>query len=311
VFVELPEETMAKDPGVLQALDRIAAHIKKWESVKNVSSINDIIKDLNMTMNSNDPGFFSIPNKSELVAQYLLLYEMSGGENAEDWVDYDYQRLRVSVQVSDVSSSVEERFREVREMTRDSLPEGTKVTIVGDIPILLKMLNMIAFGQIKSIFVAFVVITLVMILILKSIRVGLLSMVPNILPVIVVGGSMGLFNLPIDMMTIMIAPMIIGIAVDDTVHYIIHFKQEIETTDSYAEANRSTFSRVGRAIFFTSVILTIGFSILGLSVVKSLLNMAVLSGVGIISALVADLFITPVLFVCLKPFGTVGSRLAK
>jgi uncharacterized protein len=113
---------------------------------------------------------------------------------------------------------------------------------------------------------------------------------------------MGLFNLPIDMMTIMIAPMIIGIAVDDTVHYIIHFKQEIETAESYPSANRGTFSKVGRAIFLTSVILSIGFSILGLSVVKSMLHMAVLSAVGIISALGADLFITPILFVYLKPF---------
>jgi len=302
VFIELPKPGMAKDTGVLRALEQIAAHTRNWKSVNNLSSINDIIKDLNMTMNNNDPRFYLIPEKSELVAQYLLLYEMSGGENAEDWVDYDYQRLRLSVQVSDVTSSAEEKFLEIKKMARASLPEGTNINIVGDVPILMKMLNMIAFGQIKSFFVAFVVITLVMVLILKSIRVGLLSMVPNILPVILVGGAMGLFDLPIDMMTIMIAPMIIGIAVDDTVHYIIHFKQEIETTDSYPAANRGTFSKVGRAIFFTSVILSIGFSILGLSVVKSLLHMAVLSGVGIISALVADLFITPVLFVHLKPF---------
>jgi predicted RND superfamily exporter protein len=227
---------------------------------------------------------------------------MSGGENAEDWVDYDYQRLRLSVQISDVSSSVEEKFREIKKLAKAILPRKTNINIVGDVPILMKMFNMIAFGQIKSIFVAFVVITLVMILILKSIRVGLLSMVPNIIPIILVGGAMGLFNLPIDMMTILIVPMIIGIAVDDTVHYIIHFKQEIETTESYPSANRGTFSKVGRAIFLTSVILSIGFTILGLSVVKSMLHMAVLSAVGIISALGADLFITPILFVYFKPF---------
>lgn len=309
IFIELPEQGMAKDPVVLQVLDRIAAHTGKWESVNNISSINDIVKDLNMTMNNNDPRFYTIPDKPELVAQYLLLYEMSGGENAEDWVDYDYQRLRLSVQVRDVSSNAEEKFLEIKKMARDTLPAGTEVNIVGDVPILMKMLNMLAFGQIKSIFLALMVITLVMILILKSIRVGLLSMIPNIVPVILVGGAMGLFDFPIDMMTIMIAPMIIGIAVDDTVHYIIHFKQEIETADSYPSANRGTFSRVGRAIFFTSVILCIGFSILGLSVVKSLLHMAVLSGVGIIGALVADLFITPVLFVYLKPFRKItGSK---
>jgi predicted RND superfamily exporter protein len=103
-------------------------------------------------------------------------------------------------------------------------------------------------------------------------------------------------------MTILVAPMIIGIAVDDTVHYIVHFKQEFAACGSYHEANRATFGKVGKAIVFTSVILTIGFSIFGLSIVKSMLHIAVLSSVGILSALAADLFITPVLFVLLRPF---------
>jgi uncharacterized protein len=92
--------------------------------------------------------------------------------------------------------------------------------------------------------------------------------------------------------------------VDDTVHYMIHFRQEFDIHRSYPGANRETFSKVGRAIVFTSVILAVGFSIMGLSAIKSMVHMAVLSAIGIFSALAADLFVTPAIFVVLKPFKT-------
>jgi predicted RND superfamily exporter protein len=98
--------------------------------------------------------------------------------------------------------------------------------------------------------------------ILKSFKVGLLSMVPNIFPVVMVMGAMGLLDVPLDMMTIMVAPMIIGIAVDDTVHYFIHFRQEHGKSGNYTVANRQTFQKVGYAIVFTSVVLVFGFPVL-------------------------------------------------
>lgn len=302
LMMELPRDGMAKDPAVLEVLEDITREVKKWELVTDVSSINDVLKDLNMTMNRNDPAYFKIPGTRELVAQYLLLYEMSGGESVEDWVDYDYRYLRLSIQLGKVESRIHDRLMALVKDYNHRLPEGTTINLVGDAPILLRTMDLLIWGQLKSILVALAVISLIMILILKSWRVGLLSMVPNILPVIVIAGVMGLLDMPLDMLTVMIAPMIIGIAVDDTVHYVIHFRQEKEQTECYHEANRGTFAKVGRAIVFTSVILSIGFAIMGMSSVQSMFHMAVLSSAGIISALLADLIITPVLFVYLKPF---------
>ena len=302
VMIELPEAGMAKNPDVLKTLETITNHVNSWEITKVSSSLNDIVKDLNMTMHNNDDAYYKIPDDQDLVAQYLLLYEMSGGENAEDWVDYDYKFLRLSVQVDEASMNFSSKFDEILRYEKD-FPEGTKMTIPGDIPILIKMFILLSYGQVKSVLVALIVITLVIILILKSIRVGLISMIPNLFPIITITGIMGMLDFPLDIITIMNIPMIIGIAVDDTVHYIIHFKQEFEKCHSYRVANRETFGKVGKAIIFTSVILTIGFSIFGLSVVKSMIHLAVLSSAGILSALAADLFITPMLFVYLKPFG--------
>jgi predicted RND superfamily exporter protein len=230
---------------------------------------------------------------------------MSGGEGAEDWADYDYRTLHLSVQVDKPSYSpaFEEKLDGLITFAENRLPEGSKATIVGDIPILMKLVNMLTDGQMKSILAAFLAITLMMMLILKSFLVGLISMIPNVFPVVITIGVMGLLGIPLDFSTIMIAPMIIGIAVDDTVHYFIHFKQEFSKCGSYTDANGMTFQRVGYAIVFTSVVLMFGFSIFCLSNIKSMFHLGLVSSVGIFSALVADLFITPVLFVRLKPFG--------
>lgn len=304
LLVELPQQGMAKDPKVLSAVNKVTQYLSTWEATSVISSVNDVIKDINMTMHNNDENYYTIPESKELIAQYLLLYEMSGGESLEDWVDLKYRFLRLSVLVNEHSSAFEKEFSQIKTLAEDLLPPGTKVTVVGDVPILFKMVNMVSYGQIKSIFAAFIMIALVMILFVRSLKAGIISMIPNILPVLVVFGLMGIFDLPLDSLTFIVAPMIIGIAVDDTVHYIIHFKQEFHKKDSLLEANRETFVKVGRAIFFTSVILAVAFSIMGLSVVRSMTHMAILSAAGILAALAADLFLTPVLFVHLKLFKT-------
>jgi len=114
---------------------------------------------------------------------------------------------------------------------------------------------------------------------------------------------MGMAEIPLDMVTVMVMPMIIGIAVDDTVHYIVHFKQELLGCGLYREANRRTFRKVGTAILYTTVILSLGFLIFALSDMRSLVSMAILSSSGILAALAADLLVTPALFVFLKTFG--------
>ena len=303
VLIVTPENGMAKHPEVLKAAASLAEEINGWDSTVVTTSLVEIVKDIHMTMNQNRPEYYRLPSSRELVAQYLLLYEMSGGENLQDWVDYDYRNLRISVQINATSTTMTKRFQEITSLAEKLFPEGTQIRIVGEAPLMMRMVNLLSRGQIKSITAAFGVITLVMILILGSVRVGLLSMIPNALPVLVIGAIMGLFDIPLDMVTVMVMPMIIGIAVDDTVHYIVHFKQEFRACGLYREANRRTFQKVGRAILFTSVILSLGFLIFGLSDMSSLVSMAILSSAGILAALVADLVVTPPIFVFLKPFG--------
>ncbi|MCG8570646.1 MAG: MMPL family transporter [Spirochaetes bacterium] len=301
-LVELPEPDMAKNPEVLKTLEEISNRIETWEEISLTLSLADMIKDLNKTMNSNQNYYYAIPDNQALIAQYLLLYEMSGGENLTDWVDYDFKTLRLTVQATEFSTTFTNRFEQLVAYGHQNFPEGTQVNVTGDLPIMLKIIKQLSLGQVLSIFIAALVISVFMMVILGSVKAGLLSMIPNLLPIGVISCLMGIFHMSIDLITVMIAPMIIGIAVDDTVHYFIHFQQEYLKTGSYKKANDETFKKVGSALIFTSVIISSGFLVFSFSNIASLKNMAFLSAAGILTALVADLLITPAIFVFTRPF---------
>jgi hypothetical protein len=301
VLIDFPEENMAKEAKVLKSIDEMSNMIDNLELTYNISGLNDIIKEINKTMHENNEDYYKIPDSNNLIAQYLLLYEMSGGEEIENFVDFTYKKIDLSVQVNDFNIELEKDFDKIITYAQEHLPKGTKVTVVGDVPIMLKMLSRLVEGQAKSVIIALIVITIIMIIVLKSVKLGLLSMLPNTLPIIVVTGLMGILQYPLDLLTILIAPMIIGIAVDDTVHYFIHFKKEYESNNSYIEANKQTFKKIGKALVFTSIILMFGFSIFSLSKIESMTHLGILSVAGIFSALLADMLITPAIFIFLKP----------
>lgn len=303
MLIELPEPDMAKDPEVLQTLEEMERLVRAHDTTRLTMSLNTLIKDINMTMHNNDRAAFTIPDSRDLIAQYLLLYEMSGGEELDDWVDYDYQNLRLSVQISRSASILEEVFDELEAFGQDKFPAGTQVTVTGDVPIMLRSRLALINGQLRSILVVLLAISGIMMIVLQSVRVGLLAMIPNILPVAAITGVMGLFLFPINDFTVLVAPMIIGISVDDTIHYFVHFKQEFQHCGNYRQATRETFRKVGPALIFASIILTLGFGTFAFAIINSMMHIAILLATGTFTALLADLYITPALFVFLRPFG--------
>ncbi|MBU3915457.1 MMPL family transporter [bacterium] len=302
VMIELPEKEAAKKPAILMAVELLSIEAQQWESTKTTMSLVDLVKEINFVMNGRRPEYYVIPDSREKIAQYLLLYEISGGGELDNWVDYNYKKLRLSVQLAD-SANLDRHIDQMKAIAKNLFPKDTRISIVGDVPILLRLMNLLTIGQLKSILMAFAVICLVMITILRSIKAGIISMIPNVFPLFVLAGLMGLLQINLDIMTIMIAPMIIGIAVDDTVHFFIHFKEELSELNDYQRANRQTFIKIGHALLFTSIVLSLGFGILGFSNVDGIVSMGFLATIGIISALIADFFITPILLVYLKPFG--------
>ena len=303
LVVAFNENGLAREPENLKKFDSLMAEIKTFELTKRITSIVEIIKDMNQVLNQGDPEYYTIPKTREMVAQIMLLYENAGGKEAEKWIDYDYRRLRFMVDLEDYNSLEAKRELVALKNRAEELFPDEDVTLAGAIAQFTVMQDVVSRGQLVSFFIAMGVITIMMMIVFGSVKTGLIAMIPNITPAIAVGGLMGWADIPLDMMTICIMPMLLGLAVDDTIHFINHAKLEYERTGNYHMSVRKTFVVIGVPLLLTSLIITANFSVYTTSVAKVYVNMGVLTGVGIMTALLTDYFVTPILLVWSKPFG--------
>lgn len=302
-MVEFPENDLAKHPENLKKLEQLADFADSLPLTKRTSSVLDILKDLNQTLNENKAVNYTIPNDENTIAQMLLLYENAGGTESQYWIDYDYKRLRLMVELGTYNSGeVEKELAEVQTKAESLFPNAN-VTAVGSIPQFTAMMQYVVRGQIQSFLIAILIVALLLSIVFGSIRLGLIGMIPNIAPALVVGGIMGFFGIPLDMMTATIMPMILGLAVDDTIHFINHSHLEFNRTRNYTESVKRTFAVVGVAIILSTLVISANFIVYTNSVSKSFIHLGALAVAGMLAALLADLFVTPILIKTFKIFG--------
>ena len=132
---------------------------------------------------------------------------------------------------------------------------------------------------------------------------GLIGLIPNIMPIITTGAIMGYFHVPLDMVTMALMPMVLGIAVDDTIHFTNHTKYLFEKEGSYDKAIVGSFYSIGKTLAMTTIILSVTFLMYMASKIDAFLRLGILAAVGLFSALIADYLMTPVLIYITKPFG--------
>lgn len=303
LMVEFPEDGQAKLPENLHRLEQLTKLTEEYPLTKRTTSILDILKDLNQTLNDGDRAYYRIPDTEDEVAQMMLLYENAGGTESEYWMDYDYRRLRLMVEMSDYNSGEAERELADIEQRAAALFPGAKITAVGNLPQFTTMMQYLVRGQIQSFLISVLIIGMILMIVFQSVRIGLIGLIPNLFPAICVGGYMGWSGIPLDMMTACIIPMMLGMAVDDTIHFINHAKLEYDRTRHYQTAIRRTFRVVGVAIVTTSVITSAVFAGFMDSCCLQFFNFGWLAVIGIMTALISDLFITPVLVERFHVFG--------
>lgn len=303
LMVEFPEDGQAKLPENLHRLEQLTKLTEEYPLTKRTTSILDILKDLNQTLNDGDRAYYRIPDTEDEVAQMMLLYENAGGTESEYWMDYDYRRLRLMVEMSDYNSGEAERELADIEQRASALFPGAKITAVGNLPQFTTMMQYLVRGQIQSFLISVLIIGMILMIVFQSVRIGLIGLIPNLFPAICVGGYMGWSGIPLDMMTACIIPMMLGMAVDDTIHFINHAKLEYDRTSHYQTAIRRTFRVVGVAIVTTSVITSAVFAGFMDSCCLQFFNFGWLAVIGIMTALISDLFITPVLVERFHVFG--------
>ncbi len=304
IVIEFPEDGAVKEPENMKNLDKLISFIHA-ETVltKRVSSIVKIIKDMNKVLFDNQDKEFRIPDTKQAIAQELLLYENSGGKESTRWIDYDYRRYRVQVELSEMDTELADKdIIKIKKKASELFPTA-KIQEVGTMAKMIAMANRVTWGQIYSFLIALVIIAIILMIAFGGVRIGLIGMIPNITPALLAGGAMGYLDIPLDMITVTIMPMVLGLAVDDTIHFINHYKLYYQETGSYKRASSDCFASIGLALVLTSVVLILNYCVYLVSSAEVLRSMGILAMIGISTALLSDFFITPILIRMLKPFG--------
>jgi hypothetical protein len=303
------EENGVYSPEYLKKLEKFQNYLMNTPEyeVTYASSVVDIVKRINKTMHGDDPAYYKIPEENEvtaegdtidakrLIAQYFLLYQMSLPQGMEltNQIDLRNQKTRVTAFTRSVSSDVLlKNYDKVNEWIQKEMPE-TKALALG-VPIMFSRLMMFAIpGMLQSLGISFLLITIVLMITFKSVRIGLFSMIPNVWPMILVFGGIGLFGVTVNLAVAVIGMITLGICVDDTVHFLTKYLRAEAEGKNQRDAILYSFRQVAAPLMFTSIILVAGFGALISSdfVVNS--DMALYCSIVIVFALFADFLLLP------------------
>ncbi len=296
-----------QNPKQLKKLNELSAKLEKYKDeythIGKVVSLATIVKETNRALHENREEYYTIPTKQDLVSQELLLFENSGSDDLEDVVDSQFSKARVTIKLpwQDAIHSTKVLHYVTKEAKKTFTKEQVEIT--GMTPLLVNTFSQAIHSSIISYLIAGVGITLMMMLILGSFRLGLLSMIPNITPIIMGLLIMYIAKIPLDMFTLLIGSIAIGLAVDDTIHFMHNFKRYYLESKNPAKAIEQTFFTTGKAMVITSIVLSLGFFAYLAADMISVQNFGMITGSVILFALFADLFLAPALMIVVAKRG--------
>ncbi|MCL4235471.1 MAG: MMPL family transporter, partial [Deltaproteobacteria bacterium] len=245
---------------------------------------------------------YRVPDTREAVAQSLLLYSMSSPDPTAPYMTFDETRARISARTPDMG---QRRFdavsREIREFVAREIDDAIAVHITGAGPMIVVLVDRLVVDMVTSLVSAFGIIFFLMWFEFRSLGLSALSMIPNLIPLIYVAGLMGFAGVTLNPTTAVTFCVALGIAVDDTIHFLVRFRYEYAQDENHANAVRRTLRGTGRAMVFTTLVLVMGYMVLVTSNFKANRDFGWLSALMIAIALLADLFVTPALILLAKP----------
>jgi len=292
------------DPEFLKQVAAFDEWYRKDPNTLHVNTITDVMKRLNKNLHGDDPAMYKLPKEHDLAAQYLLLYEMSlpRGLDLNNQINIDKSATRFTVTLKTMSSN------DIIALTTAAdkwLKENAPAIKVANASGPTVMFANIGSRNIRSMLlgttIALILISLILIFALRSIKIGLISMIPNLIPAAMGFGLWGLLVGEVGLALSVVTTMTLGIVVDDTVHFLSKYlRARREKGLSSPDAVRYAFSSVGLALITTSIILVFGFMVLSLSKFELNSGMGLLTAIVIVFALLADLLFLPPLLMKLE-----------
>lgn len=289
------------DPVYLAKLDEFADWIAEQPHVVYVNTITHVFRRLNRTMNGDHPGEYSLPQSQDLAAQYLLLYEMSlpYGMDLNTQINVDKSASRLTVMLDNVGSADQIiLIRNAEQWLHENAPDYMFTHPASTGVVFISIIRSTIVSMLTGTPLALCLVSLCLIVALRSLKFGVLSLIPNLVPIALAFGVWGAFVGNIDFGVACVAGMAIGIVVDDTVHFLSKYRrarrdQGLDVDD----AIRYTFSTVGHALCVTSAVLVAGFGVLSLSLFQFNNYMGLLSMLVVVFALLADFFLLPAILI--------------
>lgn len=284
----------------LKLIDDIQTDLMK--GIKHFStslSIADYFKEINQAFNDNSEEYYRIPeNRLDI----LDFYEIGDTDVLDRIIAPDRMEARISFQSRwDSNEAAKGIDTYISRYMKNKLGDNYSYKFTGLSSLYLHMEFNLKESQIRSFLLAFVIIFVMMFFVCGSIMLTIVSMIPNLFPIVLTLGIMGWKNIPLDVSTIMIASITIGIAVDDTIHFIVWFKRNLSSGMGVQESLMKTFRDVGKPIAITSLVLFMGFFILILGSIKPTQAFGVLTAMAMLFAVMSDLLILPAMLMIFKP----------
>jgi predicted RND superfamily exporter protein len=298
--IDSGRENGLHDPLLLGRIDAAMRFAESFDDgeifVGKAVSIVQVVKETHRALNENRLEFYAIPQDRRLVAQELLLFENSGSDDLEEVTDSRFRLARVSLRLPFVDgmhypaliAALERGFREI-------LGDGVGIRPTGLGVLFGRTFSVINHTMTRSYVTALLIITPLMVLLIGNLKRGVLSMIPNLIPIWTTLGVMGWLEIPLDSSSLLVGCIILGLAVDDTIHFMHKFQRYYEDTGDAREATRCTLRTTGSALLFTTLVLASGFFVLTFAYMRNSVEFGILASMAAIVALVADLLVSPAL----------------
>lgn len=293
IIIETGKEDKVKDPEVLKQIAMLQEYMKGMGTIDKSISLADHIKMMHRELNGGKKEFQVVPDSRNLIAQYLLLMS---DEDTKTYVDSNCSTASIIVRHNVTSSaSLTEVLDKIKAYVDKNFAKDLIVRFTGEGILINNAADYMAKGQVTSLGSSLLTIFAVMALLFMSIKAGIVSMIPNIVPIVLNFGVMGWFGIPLNTGTCMVAAIALGIAVDDTTHFMARYNRELKETHDQKQAIANSLKGEGEPVLLSSVALAVGFVILAASQFNPTIHFGLLSALVMIFGYASEMLITPIL----------------
>jgi uncharacterized protein len=300
-YISLLVRGDVKDPKLLNRIAAYEDSLKKLPGVGRVTSMADVIKVMSKALlDKGDSAYDRIPASRDAVAQFLELYSMSGNpDDFERIVDFNYEKTQLMI---GINNGATQAVNAITDRAKEFAKNDTAIQAIGGQAVIFtELATTIIHGQISSIIFAFVAILLLVILLFRSLRAGLVAAIPLAASMTLGFGVMGAFRIDLDIATAIISSIVMGTGVDFTIQFLWRYRDARRSGLGYAESVVETLTTTGRAIAFNAICVVSGFGVLVFSSMPPMKHLAILFSVLTLACMAATLLVVPALCILWKP----------